>query len=228
MKYLIIFSIIWSQLLIQEEKSLINTLFDHISVGKLPIISKNIMIDNTDHIENDLSIKYLLFGNKDNLYYDYHYYDNDIQKNMIKKSAYDFRSFCKFEYTDFKILIYYKIGNDIRQTSIAIFSNNQMIDNLIFGYSEGGGEAEIMKYTEGEILRDFTIKTKAITWNPDYSNQKRKENPNLPMSIVTLSEYKIDSVTGKINLLYETTKYSKCSPEEFTYKNSNCQIFNYP
>lgn len=196
-----------------------------ISIGKLPIDSKVIEIDNTKHIENKLVTKYFLNGDTAKLYYHYYYYNNDNQKNIVEKDLYDYRSFCRFELGNIQLLVYYRIGNDIRQTEIASFSKDHMIDHIVIGYSKGGGDAEIIDFTEGTIESDYLVKTKVCIWNPEYTDQKRKENPDFPRSLITLSEYKIDQVTGKINLIKSEKKYSKCSPEEFSYKDSNCELF---
>jgi|WetSurMetagenome_2_1015567.scaffolds.fasta_scaffold07477_7 hypothetical protein len=204
----------------------LNKLFEQLPIAILPFNSKMIDDDQNVTIDKSYAIKFLLQNDSSKLSYDFHYYDNDNQKNMVKKATYHYYAIGKREIEKLKILLYCRYGNSMEQYIIATFLNNQIVDNLIFGYSEGGGETEITKYTEGEIQEDYTIKMKASIWNPEYTEKKRKENPDFPRSLITLSQYKINTETGKINLISSQNKYSKCIPEEFSYKDSNCELFD--
>lgn len=204
----------------------LNKLFEQIPNAILPLNSKMIDDDKNVTIDKSYAIRFLLQNDSSKISYDYHYYDNDNQKNMVRKATYHYYAIGKREVEKLKILFYCRYGNSMEQYIIATFFNNQIVDSLIFAYSEGGGDTEIIKYTEGEIQEDYTIKMKACIWNPEYTEQKRKENPDFPRSLITLSHYKINTETGKINFLSSQNKYSKCIPEEFSYKNSNCELFD--
>ncbi len=195
-----------------------------VSNNKLPCNTKTIEDERTMVIPKSFIIRYLLQNDSSRLIYDYQYFDNDKQKNMVEKATYNYSAICKGDYGNIKVLVYSRYWDFTNQYIIATFIKSQLIDQLVFGYSEG--DTEIIKYTEGEIVKDYTLKTKAYILNSEFSSQRRKENPDFPRSIITLSEYRIDSISGKINLIKSEKKYSKCSPEEFSYKNNKCEFLN--
>jgi len=86
----------------------------------------------------------------------------------------------------------------------------------------------MMKYKESIITENLEIKTRYYEWNPEYIDKKTRKNPNTPKTIVTLTDYKIDENSGKILLIKQEKKYSNCIPEEFSYPETSCNIFDKP
>lgn len=192
---------------------------------KLPLETKKINRRNLIRIDNNLVISGLLNNDSAKLYYMLEYYDNDERKNVIEKKSYKFWTVGKFEINNLLLFVYMKVGNDTLSTILLVYKNLKFIDSLCIGFEEGGGETEMMKYKESVITENLEIESRYYEWNPEYSSKKLKENPEIPRTIVTLSDYKIDTNTGKIILVKQEKKYSKCIPEEFSYPNSNCEIF---
>lgn len=219
----------YSPIFSQEIKNhSLNKIFSMTPNGYLPFQTVTINYDSTIMLNENIVVNGLFSNDTSETRYILEYYDNDAFKNSTISKKYTFRSVAKFNLNKYQLLIFKRLGNNISKVMLYVFSEALLIDSIMIGYELGGGETEIVEYVEGEILEDFTIKTKSCVMNSDYSAQKRKENPNYPRSIVTLSLYKIDFESGKINLISVEKKYSKCIPEEFTYKNCNCQLLDYP
>jgi hypothetical protein len=144
----------------------------------------------------------------------------------VRKYFYRIRGIYRVD--SLNVFIIEKGGNDTSQVILCTYINQTLIDKIVIGFQEGGGETEIIKYQESVITENLEIKSRTYEWNPEFSDKKLKENPDIPLSVVTLSDYKIDLNTGKIILTKQEKKYSKCYPEEFSYKNSNCKIYDYP
>ena len=192
--------------------------------GCLPFLTDNVDYNKSISLDKEIVNNCFLKNDTNKLTYILKYYDNDAQENMSKKTFFKFRSITKFYIDSIYVVLYSRLGNDIMQIALVTYCKNEMIDQLMLGYLKGGGNTEVVKCIKGEIETDYKIKTKNFIWNSEYTSQKRKENPDFPRSVVTLSDYKIDPATGKINLLSSEKKYSKCSPEEFSYKNSKCEL----
>ena len=202
----------------------IDKIFELTPNGNLPFFTREVNDDQTIELDKNLVLNGILHGDTSKLDYKAEYYDNDKQKNVSKVRGYYYWSIVKYKLDNIQLFIFEKDGNDISKITLMTYINSQLVDSLTIGYSEG--DTEIIKYTEGEIEEDYTVNTKACVWNPEYSDEKLKENPDFPRSVVTLSKYKINQTTGKISLLNSEKKYSKCIPEEFSYKNSNCELVN--
>ena len=202
----------------------IDKIFESTPQGRLPFATNKINYDHTILLDKKLVISGILNNDSSKLEYFFDYYDIDNGENIRKSRLYKYRSVVKYKIGNIQMLVIKRGGNNISQITLMTYINSQPVDSLKIGYSEG--DTEIIKYTEGEIKEDYTICTKACVWNPEYSDEKLKENPDFPRSVVTLSKYKINQTTGKISLLNSEKKYSKCIPEEFSYKNSNCELVN--
>jgi len=191
----------------------------------LPIYINSLQKLNFKEFNDEVIVCALLDNDKSKLYYSISYYDIDLMKNIEKVRKYYFRVIGYYKEDELYILIYNKGGNDTSQTILCTYKNEKFIDKVIIGFEEGGGDTEMMKYKESVITENLEIKSKYYEWNPEYSSKSLKENPEIPPTIVTISDYKIDTNTGKIILIKQEKKYSKCIPEAFSYPNSNCEIF---
>ena len=178
---------------------------------------------------NEEIISCALFNKgKSKLFYQFTYYDNDLMKNVKEIRKYYFRILGSYKKNNIYILIYEKGGNDSLQTYLLTFINEILIDEIVVGFEEGGGDTEMMKYKESIITENLEIKTRYYEWNPEYIDKKTRKNPNTPKTIVTLTDYKIDENSGKILLIKQEKKYSNCIPEEFSYPEDSCNIFDKP
>jgi hypothetical protein len=192
----------------------------------LPFETKKVNDKNITQLNEDIVLKGILNNDSNKLTYLLKYYDIDEQKNTQERTSYRFWSISKIKFSDITLFIYMKVGNDSLSILLSTYYKMKLVDNLCIGLEVG--ETEIIKYQESVITENLEIKSRTYEWNPEFSDKKLKENPDIPLSVVTLSDYKIDLNTGKIILTKQEKKYSKCYPEEFSYKNSNCKIYDYP
>jgi len=225
LKTLIFFLIFHNLCYCQGNNESLIKIFELTNFGILPFETNRIEDKNLVEIDNNLVLTGLLNNDSNKLFYMLGYYDIDERKNVKEKKAYKFWAIAKFEINNLLLFIYIKVGNDSLSTFLSTYKNFSFVDSICIGFEEGGGDTEMTKYKEGVITEKLEIKTRYYEWNPEYSNKKLKENPEIPRTVVTLSDYKIDINTGKIILIKQEKKYSKCVPEEFSYKDCNCVIF---
>lgn len=223
---LIIFVTFISIAVLSQDRHLesINKIFELTLEGNLPFFTNKIDFDQTILLDKELVIFGLLNNDTSMLEYFFDYYDIDKQENIVKSRLYKYRSVVKFDQDSIQLLIFKRGGNNISKIVLMSYKDSHLVDSLTIGYSEG--DTEIIKYIEGEIGEDYTICTKVCLWNPEYSDEKLKENPDFPKSVIILSKFNIDQMTGRISLLNSEKKYSKCIPEKFSYKNSNCELID--
>ena len=189
----------------------------------LPFYSKNIDYSKTVLLDENKVLISLLRNNINELYYNLQYYDNDIQKNVIKQKSYKFRSVAKYSSGNIKFFIYKKSGNYSSKIFLITLNNYSIVDTLLIGYTKG--ESEIVEYSESKIDNNFKITQLKYSWNPKYSDKKLEENPDFPKSLIEIYHYIINIKTGEITFEKKEEKYSKCYPEQFTYKNVDCELF---
>jgi len=209
----------------QSNGNCLKTIFVESPKLELPFYVKKYQNLSYKVFEDEIIKCALLQNDNSKLFYHFYYYDIDLMKNTEKINKYYYRILGCYKKDYMTILMYNKGGNDTSETFLCTYIKDELIDKLVVGFEEGGGDTEMTKYKEGVITEKLEIKTRYYEWNPEYSNKKLKENPEIPRTVVTLSDYKIDINTGKIILIKQEKKYSKCVPEEFSYKDCNCVIF---
>jgi len=193
----------------------------------LPFNTKNIDLEKAKSLNKEVVFDSFLKDDTSKYYYTKRVYDNNLFKNVTKKFTYNYYSIGKFKQKNFKILIYIVTWFERKNVVLATCTNsNHIIDTFRIGYEKGGGNVEISEYTEGRIKRDLSIETKKISWNPRYSDKKNNEEDDIPKSVVKISHYKINDKTGDISYQNSEQKYSKCYPEQFTYDDTECEIFS--
>lgn len=224
-KTLIFFLIFNNICYCQDNNESLIKIFEITKCDKLPFETNKIEDKNLVEIDNNLVITGLLNNDSNKLFYMLSYYDIDDRENVKEKKAYKFWTIAKFEINNLLLLIHMKVGNDSLSIILSTYMNLSFVDSISIGFEEGGGDTEMTKYKESVITEKLEIKSRYYEWNPEYSSKKLKENPEIPRTVVTLSDYKIDINTGKIILIKQEKKHSKCVPEEFSYKDNNCEIF---
>jgi len=196
--------------------------------GILPFETKKIDKRKINELDNNLVISGILNNDLSKFYYIFGYYDNDKKENAKELLTYRFYTIAKLNIENLLLFVYMKVGNDSLSIILLTYYELKYIDSLCIGFEEGGGEMEMMKYKESVITENLEVKTRYYEWNPEYIDKKTKKNPDTPKTIVTLADYKIDENSGKILLIKQEKKYSNCIPEEFSYPESNCNIFDKP
>jgi hypothetical protein len=194
----------------------------------LPFETKKIDKRNIKELKNNLVISGILNNDSSKFYYIFRYYDNDKQENAKELLTYRFYTIAKLNIENLLLFVYMKVGNDSLSIILSTYYELKYIDSICIGFEEGGGDTEMMKYKESIITENLEIKTRYYEWNPEYIDKKTRKNPNTPKTIVTLTDYKIDENSGKILLIKQEKKYSNCIPEEFSYPETSCNIFDKP
>ena len=194
----------------------------------LPVyIKKNNNLNYKEFSEKIISCA-LLDNDESKLFYHYINYDNDLMKNVEEIRKYYFRILGYYKKNNLHLLFYERGGNDTLQKYLLTFFNEILVDEIVVGFEEGGGETEMIKYKESIITENLEIKTRYYEWNPEFIDKKTRKKPDTPMTIVTLSDYAIEENSGKILLIKQEKKYSNCIPEEFSYPKNSCTIFDKP
>lgn len=217
---IVIFNLLYSQ----EYNNSFLKILELTNSGTLPFETRKINDYKINQISENLVISGILNNDSTMLTYILKYYDNDEQKNIQVRTSYKFWSISKMQISDMTIFVYMKVGNDSLSVLLSTYNKTKLIDNLCIGLEVG--ETEIIKYKESKITDNLEINSKYYEWNPKYLDKNLKDKTGIPKTIVTLTDYKIDKETGKIILIKQERRYSECIPEEFTYPNSHCQIFD--